>query len=287
MTEERKQKLLGLICTLIGAVFVIAGIVIFIMSNYMNFQMKKADATVMAMYQIDTAEGERHTMVELSYRVGTELVMATYKYPGILDENTVALDVYYNVKEPTMVFDMGWYLQPLLVLVLGIPILVTGLYYMGIINLSAFKLVPPDQKATNMQKELYKAKKDVMENALPMLAGILFITFGIVMLVTNRGWWAWMFIVVGAVELLYIGMVFVPALINWISLSRVNKLKTKAKVYDVEMTQDKEIKDETANDKAKDKKDSDKKEASSLEDELEPFEIKNIKPKKSNKKSKK
>lgn len=287
MTEERKQKLLGLICTLIGAVFVIAGIVIFIMSNYMNFQMKKADATVMAMYQIDTAEGERHTMVELSYRVGTELVMATYEYPGILDENTVALDVYYNVKEPTMVFDMGWYLQPLLVLVLGIPILVTGLYYMGIINLSAFKLVPPDQKATNMQKELYKAKKDVMENALPMLAGILFITFGIVMLVTNRGWWAWMFIVVGAVELLYIGMVFVPALINWISLSRVNKLKTKAKVYDVEMTQDKEIKDETANDKAKDKKDSDKKEASSLEDELEPFEIKNIKPKKSNKKSKK
>lgn len=287
MTEERKQKLLGLICTLIGAVFVIAGIVIFIMSNYMNFQMKKADATVMAMYQIDTAEGERHTMVELSYRVGTELVMATYEYPGILDENTVALDVYYNVKEPTMVFDMGWYLQPLLVLVLGIPILVTGLYYMGIINLSAFKLVPPDQKATNMQKELYKAKKDVMENALPMLAGILFITFGIVMLVTNRGWWAWMFIVVGAVELLYIGMVFVPALINWISLSRVNKLKTKAKVYDVEMTQNKEIKDETANDKAKDKKDSDKKEASLLEDELEPFEIKNIKPKKSNKKSKK
>ncbi len=287
MTEERKQKLLGLICTLIGAVFVIAGIVIFIMSNYMNFQMKKADATVMAMYQIDTAEGERHTMVELSYRVGTELVMATYEYPGILDENTVALDVYYNVKEPTMVFDMGWYLQPLLVLVLGIPILVTGLYYMGIINLSAFKLVPPDQKATNMQKELYKAKKDVMENALPMLAGILFITFGIVMLVTNRGWWAWMFIVVGAVELLYIGMVFVPALINWISLSRVNKLKTKAKVYDVEMTQDKESEAETANDKAKDKKDSDKKEASSLEDELEPFEIKNIKPKKSNKKSKK
>lgn len=296
MAEERKQRLLGLVCTLIGAAFVIAGIVIFIMSNYMNFQMKKTDATVMALYQIDTVEGERHTMVELSFRVGTELVFASYEYPGVLDENTVALDVYYNVKDPTMVFDIGWYWQPLLVLLLGLPILVTGLYYLGVIKFEAFKLIPPDKKATNTQKEVYKAKKSVFENILPMFAGILFVTFGIIMLIMNRGWWAWMFIVIGIVELLYIGMEFVPALIIWIGYARVNKLKNKVKVYDVEVEQDKEDEnghkevDAKGKSKKAEKKASEPKktENAALEEEdLEPFEIKEIKttPTKAKKKS--
>lgn len=85
-----------------------------------------------------------------------------------------------------------------------------------------------------------------------------------------------MFIVIGAVELLYIGMEFVPSLITWINLARVNKLKKKVKVYDVEMSEDKE---KTSEDKkAQDKKTDDKKEDAYIEeDDLAPFEIKDAK----------
>lgn len=272
MSEERQQKLLGLICTLIGAVFVLAGVVIFFMSNHMNFQMKKTEATIIAMYAIETIEGEMHTMTELSYRVGSELVFASYEYPGVLSEDTLTLDVFYSIKEPSMVFQGEWLWQPLLVLVLGVPILITGLYYWGIINFDAWKFSVPDANAGTTQKELYKAKKNTVENILPMAAGILFSTFGIIMLITRSEWWAWLFIIIGAVELLYIGMEFVPALIAWISLSRLNKLKKKAKAYDVEMTEEM-----STEEKASD--------ANELQDkELEPFEIKTLK--KSKKKSK-
>lgn len=275
MSEERQQKLLGLICTLIGAVFILAGIIIFIMSNHMNFQMKKTEATIIAMYAIETIEGEMHTMTELSYRVGSELVFASYEYPGVLSEDTLTLDVFYSIKEPSMVFQGEWLWQPLLVLVLGVPILITGLYYWGIINFDAWKFSVPDANAGTTQKELYKAKKNTVENILPMTAGILFSTFGIIMLITRSEWWAWLFIIIGAVELLYIGMEFVPALIAWISLSRLNKLKKKAKAYDVEMTEEM-----STEEKASD--------ANELQDkELEPFEIKTLKKSKKKKSKRK
>ncbi len=294
MSEERQQKLLGLISTLIGAVFVLAGIIIFIMSNHMNFQMKKTEATIIAMYAIETIDGQKHTMTELSYRVGSELVFASYEYPGILSEDTIALDIFYNIKEPSMVFDGDWIWQPLLVLALGVPILITGLYYWGIINFDAWKLSVPDANAGMTQKELYKAKKTTVENILPMMAGILFIVFGIIMLISRGEWWAWLFIVIGAVELLYIGMEFVPALIKWINLSRLNKLKKKAKVYDVEMAEDIDADEKTASgkktkDKAnrKDKAAGETESNHPIEDELEPFEIKTIKTGKKKRKRKK
>ncbi len=289
MNEERQQKFLGLVCTLIGGAFVLAGIIFFIMSNYMNFQMKKTDATVIAMYAIETIDGEQHTMTELSYRVGTELVFASYEYPGVLSEETASLDIFYNIKEPTMVFDGEWMWQPLLVLVLGVPVLITGLYYLGIIKLEALKLTAPSKNASTNQKELYKAQKNTVENILPMLAGILFIAFGIIMLISRGEWWTWMFIVIGAVELLYIGMEFIPALLTWINLSRVNKLKKKAKVYDVEMSEDKESesddKENKSGNKVKDKKAKKENSAEAKdyieEEDLAPFEIKNIKGNKS------
>ncbi len=238
MNEERQKRLLGLICTVIGGAFVLAGIVIFIMSNHMNFQMKKTEANVVAMYKLETIEGEQHTMTQLSYRVGTELVFASYEYPGILSEDTQTIEIFYSIKNPTMVFDGDWMWQPLLVLALGLPILVTGLYYWGIIKLEAWKLKAPDVNAGSAQKELYKAKKNVVENILPMLAGILFVTFGIIMLATRGEWWAWMFIIIGVIELLYIGLEFVPALISWIHFLKVDKLKQKVKVYNVEIEED-------------------------------------------------
>ncbi|MBQ3517369.1 MAG: hypothetical protein IJA29_09115 [Lachnospiraceae bacterium] len=258
MAEEKKLKLLGMISTICGVVFMIAGIIIFFMSNYMNFQMKKAEATIVGMYNIETSEGETYSMLELTYRVGSEMVFATYEYPGVLGDDVTTLEIYYDVKQPTMVFDKGWYLEPLLVSLLGIPLLVVGLYYTGKIRLDLFELTPPEKKATNTQKELYIAKKTVMENALPMLAGILFLIFGSVMIAMDRGWWAWIFVVVGLIELIYIGMEFVPALVTWIQLSRVSNLKVKATVYDVDASED-DLESLEIKDAKSEKKDSKKK----------------------------
>lgn len=261
MNDEKNRIILGRVCAIFGAVFIIAGIVFFIMSNFSNLQMEKTEATIIAMYEIDTQEGDRHTMLELSYRVGSEVAYTTYEYPGILDEGVTTLELYYNIKQPTMLFDAGWYWSPLWVLLLGIPILCVGLYYMGILKMEMFELSAPDKKATNMQKELYMAKKTTFENILPMLAGVLFVVFGIIMFIKRDAWWTWVFIVVGAIELLYIGMEFIPALVNWISLSRVNKFKSKvkAKVYDVEV--------DSENDETFDKKNDSNKEVKNDKEE--------------------
>ncbi len=234
MSEAKKKELLGIISIIIGGIFVIAGLVLFILSNHINFQMKKVDATVIAMYDITKDDGFRHTMVELSYRVGDELIYANYEYPGILDEETNVLEVYYNIKEPGMVLEGGWSFESLLVLLLGVLILVPGLFLKGVIDTDILKLAEPEQNAAKITKQIYEAKRQVLEGALPMLAGILFVGFGIIMAIGGNGWWPWMFVVVGCIELLYIGWEFVPAAIKWSKLVKVNKYKGKIKVYDVE-----------------------------------------------------
>lgn len=235
MSEAKKKDLLGLICIIIGGIFIVAGLVLFILSNHLNLQIKKVEATVIAMYEITQEDGLRHTMVELSYRVGDELMFANYEYPGVLDEETTYLDVYYNIKEPGMVMEGGWSFESLLVLVFGVLILVPGLYLKGIIRTDVLKLTEPEQNAGKITKQIYEAKRQVLEGALPMLASILFIGFGVVMVIGKNGWWPWMFIVVGSIELLYVGWEFIPAAINWSKLSKIDKYKGKVKVYDMEM----------------------------------------------------
>ncbi len=243
MSEEKKKELLGWVCVILGSIFVLAGIVLFLMSNKMNLQLRKVTATVLAAYDMTDENGLKHSMLELLYEVGGENVFTTYEYPSVLDEYEITIDVYYNIKEPGMVMNVKWSWEPLLVSLMGLLLFVPGLYMKGIIKNSVFEISAPTENSDNITKELYKAKKNVMENILPMLAGVLFITFGIVMLAVRGEWWSWMFICVGALEALYIGMEFVPAVISWIKLSKIKKLKVKAKVYNVDTA------DEAAEDK--------------------------------------
>ncbi len=239
MSEEKKKELLGWVCVILGSIFVVAGIVLFLMSNKMNLQMRKVTATVLASYDLTDETGLKHTMLELMYDVGGQNVFTTYEYPGVLDEYEIAIDVYYNIKEPGMVMNIKWSWEPLLVSLMGVLLLIPGLYLKGFIKNSVFEISAPAENCDNITKELYKAKKTVIDNALPMLAGVLFITFGIVMLAMRGEWWSWMFICVGAVEALYIGMDFVPAVITWMKLGKLESVKAKAKAYNVDVTDEK------------------------------------------------
>ncbi len=236
--DEKKKTYLGWACIVLGGLFVLAGMILFILSNQMSLQSRKADATILGMYEIETPDGSIHTMVELSYSVGTELVMTSYEYPGVLKEENYELEIYYNIKEPAMIVEAAWSFDMLLVVVLGVLLLVPGLYIKGFLKTDLLKAPDVKNGSKKFAKELYVARQSVIEGSLPMLAGVLFIAFGIVMVIGDNGWWPWVFICVGAIELLYVGMEFVPALITWIQLSKVDKYTGKAKVYDVEVSDD-------------------------------------------------
>lgn len=233
MNESKQKQILTMVSLIAGGIFILAGIVLFFASNYMNFQLKKADATVISSYDMILETGEKHSMVEISYRVGNEMVLTTYEYPGVLSPDVSALTVYYDIKNPGMVIDITWSVEPIFVLVLGAILLVVGLYMKGILKVGNI-VNDSDIKAGDKRgKELYEAKRKVAENTLPMLAGILFTVFGIIMVAMDKGVWAWIFIIAGAIELLYIGMEYVPALITCIKINKVNKLAAKAKAYQV------------------------------------------------------
>lgn len=245
MNEEKQKNLLGMVCVVLGTVFTLAGLILFIMSNYMNLQMHKAEATIMGMYELEMPSGEIHTMLELTYRVGAEMVLATYEYPGVMDEDALTIDIHYNIKEPGMVMQCEWLFEPLLVSLLGVFVLVPGLYFKGILKFEAFKLNKPDAKASQIEQDSYEVKNTVLGDILPMLAGILFMAFGIIMLTLNGSWWCWIFIIAGGIDVLYVGLEMVPAVVKWYKLANLKKLKSKVKVYDVQVdeknnTEDKE-----------------------------------------------
>ncbi len=252
MSDEKKKEMLAWFCLALGALFIVGGLVIWFLANKMNFQLNKVDATVIGKYEMVTDAGERHTMVDLSYRVGDQMMISSYDHPGVLDDDVVDMEVYYNVKEPGMLVSTSWSWESLFAVLMGIFILVPGLYLKGILEFN------PDEDiklSDEMNKKYADAKKRVLEGGLPMLAGILFVGFGIIMLVSRGEWWFWMFIIAGVIELLYIGMDFIPALITYIDITRINSIKTKVKatVYDVEAdenllnnTEEKKEKDEFA-----------------------------------------
>ena len=250
MNETAKKKMLGMVCIVLGAIFTLAGILMFFMSNRMNFQLKKTEATIVGTHDMTLGNGEHHTMLELSYRVGDNYLVSMYSFPGVLDEEVIALDIYYNIKDPEMVVMIDWSFEPLLVVLLGLLILVPGLWLKDMISLDIFKPIEPSKNADKASRQLYLAKKEMLEGILPMLAGVLFTVFGIIMLSKRHDWWCWCFIVIGIIELLYIGMEFVPALIMWFKLRNINKVKKKIKVqvYDVEtdgeLLQDTDVKSE-------------------------------------------
>ncbi len=266
MNESKQKKILTMISLIAGGIFILAGIILFFASNYINFQLKKADATIISSYDMVLENGEKHSMVELSYRVGNEMVLATYEYPGVLSSDVSELTIYYDVKNPGMVINISWSVEPIFVLLLGVVLLIVGLYMKGILKVGNI-VSDKDIKASDKRgKELYLAKKTVSENILPVLAGMLFVIFGIIMVAMDKGVWAWIFIIAGAIELLYIGMEFVPALITWRRIEKVNKLasKVKVKVYDVETKED-----STDNKEDKVKENSSKEKNIAKEDDFE------------------
>lgn len=228
----------GYTCIVIGLIFTLLAIFLFIFSNRMNFFAQKTSATVLSRSDIETESGDKKQMLTVTYRVGNENVVTSYEYnKGFIEEDVVSIDIYYNVKNPRFVIDDGWSFYAIPVFVLGILNVLIGLCVKGYIlqELHLFE-EEPSKKATQYQKEVFAVKKKSVENLFPFSAAMLMFICGIVFLVTKAGWGAYLFMGFGLLGVVYIGLELVPNLFEWNMIYRKYKMsKIKAKVTDIEV----------------------------------------------------
>lgn len=283
--NKLNNKNVGLGCAILGGIFFVAGIVLFILYNSVNLYAQKAEATIVSRYNIES-EKDPHVMLELAYRVGDDMVYTAYSVDREIEEEETLIDIYYNIKDPKQVLEAGWHLEPIIPSCFGILILLTGLYYMGIVSFGLEPAKKPGAKATEWEKKYYDARERTENSLIPLLGIISFIVFGVFMLVNKSGWWAWIFVVVGALGAIYLLADFIPAVNEFIALKRLKKIKKNTlsvdddfESFELERKGKKTVKEEKKEEKSEEKKDGD------FEIE-ETYEIKSLDPKKNKKKKK-
>ena len=283
--NKLNNKNVGLGCAILGGIFFVAGIVLFILYNSVNLYAQKAEATIVSRYNIES-EKDPHVMLELAYRVGDDMVYTAYSVNREIEEEETLIDIYYNIKDPKQVLEAGWHLEPIIPSCFGILILLTGLYYMGIVSFGLEPAKKPGAKATEWEKKYYDARERTENSLIPLLGIISFIVFGVFMLVNKSGWWAWIFVVVGALGAIYLLADFIPAVNEFIALKRLKKIKKHTlsvdddfESFELERKGKKSVKEEKKEEKSEENKDGD------FEIE-ETYEIKSLDPKKNKKKKK-
>ncbi len=226
MGSRLNNKNVGMGCTILGGLFLLGGIILFILYNSVNLYAQKADATIVSKYIVESEE-DPHTVLELAYRVGDDMVYVTDSYYGEIDEDTVNLEIYYNVKNPKQILEAGWHFEPILPAAFGVVILLTGLYYMGIISFGFESAKKPGEKSSDWDKKYYEAREKAENALIPLLGVLSFIIFGVFLVIKKSGWWAWIFIAVGTIGAVYLLTDLIPAAIELNALRRLKKINSK------------------------------------------------------------
>ena len=225
--KKLSNKNVGLICLILGGIFFVAGIVVFILSNAVNLYSQKTEATIVSRYKIESEE-EARTMLELAYRVGDEMVYTAQSFPGEIEEDQLTMDVYYNIKNPKELLDAGWHIETIVPVIFGLLIIFVGLYYRDVFPLGPDSFKKPGSKASDWDKKYYDLKERVENGLIPLFGVISFIVFGIFMLVNKSGWWAWIFVGIGGIAAIYILIDLVPAISEFVVLNKIKKYKSKS-----------------------------------------------------------
>ena len=249
--SKLNNKNVGLACTVLGGIFFLAGVVLFILYNSVNLYAQKADATIVSRYAVESLD----------------------------------LVIYYNVKNPKEILDAGWHFEMIIPALFGVLILLTGLYYMGIISFGLEPAKKPGDSASDWDKKYYAARERAENALIPLLGVISFIVFGIFMVVNKSGWWAWIFVGVGVLGVVYLLTDLIPAAKEFFALRRVKKYKVKTLSVDDDFEEferkQKEVKgkkkETDKKDINKDSQDTDKETEIPKEYEVEDtFEIKSL-----------
>ena len=266
MKDAKNRELIGKICLFLGGLFLLAGLVFFVINNRVNMYAKKVSATVLSSVSLTTSDEKQRTMLEILYRVGDENITTTYDYEGVLKEGDVFLEVYYDVREPKKIIEAGWTFEPLFMALLGLIIFLLGLYYKGITDFGIVEMKEPDKDAPERVKKTYEARQRVGNSVFPLLGGFVFVAFGLVMVLTRGNHWMWIFVGIGGLVILYFLTLLIPALME------LHRLKVAKKFRGTVIDRDNlEVKDKK--EKSKDKEDKDdkeeKEEKSDKEDDIQ------------------
>ena len=225
--KKISNKNFGYACLVIGGIFFLTGIVVFILCNTVNLYSQKTEATIVSRYKIEGEEGPR-TMLELAYRVGEEMIYTAQSFPGEIDEETLTMNVYYNIKNPKQLLDAGWRIEPIIPVGFGILIFLVGLYYLNVFAIGPDTFKKPSDKASDWDKKYYEVKERVENGLIPFFGVLSFIAFGIFAIVNKKGWWAWIFIAIGSIAAIYILIDVIPAISEFIVLQKIKKYKDKS-----------------------------------------------------------
>ena len=291
MENRLNNKNVGTACVILGGLFLLGGIVLFVLYNSVNLYAQKTDATIVTKYRIESEE-DPPTMLELAYRVGDEMVYTTYSCYEEIDDDTVNMDIYYNVKNPKEILEAGWHFEMIIPAVFGVIILLIGLYYMGLISFGLELAKKPGENASDWDKKYYMARERTENALIPLLGVFSFIVFGIIMVVKKSGWWPWIFIVAGALGVVYLLTDLIPATSEFLALRRVKKYKDKAVSVDDDFEEFEKKKNkgkvkEEKPEKEEELKEEIKEEIPDIPEEYEvedTFEIKTLDTKKNKKK---
>lgn len=293
MGSRLNNKNVGTACAILGGLFILGGIVLFILYNSVNLYAQKADATIVSKYRVES-EDDPHTVLELAYRVGDDMVYATDSYYGEIDDETVNLDIYYNVKDPKQILDAGWHFEPVIPAAFGVLILLTGLYYTGHISFGFEPAKKPGKDSSDWDKKYYVAKEKAENALIPMLGVISFVVFGVFLVVKKTGWWAWIFIAVGAIGIIYLLTDLIPAATELNALRKIKNFKGKAVSVDDDFEKFEKAQKENKSGKSKDKDSKSVKETDTVKEESveipkeyeveDTYEIKTLNTKKNKKK---
>ena len=225
MDNKKNRELIGIVCIILGGLFILAGLVFFVVNNRNNLYGKKVSATVMSSVEVNTSDNKKMTLLNVMYRVGNENVTTTYNYPGELKEGEVFLELYYDARNPKRVIEAGWTFEALFLALLGAVIFMLGLYYKGVTDFGIVEMKKPDESAPERVKKTYETRQRIGNGLFPSIGGLVFIAFGVVMVLTRHNHWMWIFVGVGVLIVIYFSLDMVPAIFELRQLKLAKKFK--------------------------------------------------------------
>ena len=266
--NKLNRKTVGIISISLGGLFFLAGVVLFILLNWINLYAQKTEATIITRYDIEDSE-EPYTFLELCYRVGGSMVTTTDSFHIEIPEDTITIDIYYDIRNPKILLQAGWNFYPLGCVAAGVPLVLAGLYYLNIFTFGIEERKKPGSNASKFEIEFYEAREKMENGYVPLFGAVCFVIFGLVMLIMQKGWWAWIFVGVGMIVIIYISMEIVPLTSKYLALKKIKKINGKVINVDRDF-------DNFEKSKSKTQKTVNKKEDFMVDDFEEPFEIKKI-----------
>ena len=236
MNNLSKKEKLGMLCLVLGGLFLAAGLVFFVLINFRNLSAKKVQATILTKVSIYKDDSdEKQTLLTVMYPVGTENVTTSFTYDGEFDNDSAFMTLYYDARNPKVVMDAGWYFEPVFLAVLGLLVFLCGLYYKGITDFGIVERKKPRETAPENDKKMYELSERAANGLFPAIGGLIFIIFGVLMLVFRHNYWMWIFIVLGILAVLYFSYDMVPAMLELHQLKVATKFKGKVVDTDKDM----------------------------------------------------